>query len=89
MNEAVISEEQKGAKILVVDDEPKNVRILQIHLNARGYTVYTAADGLEALETVEKTCQISSCWTSTCPKWMGLKSSSGFDRTRLPNSFQL
>ena len=54
MNEEVISEQQDGAKILVVDDEPKNVRILQIQLNARGYTVYTAADGLEALDAVEK-----------------------------------
>ena len=54
MNEAAISEQQERAKILVVDDEPKNVRILQIHLNARGYTVYTAADGLEALDVVEK-----------------------------------
>ena len=54
MNEEVISEQQDGAKILVVDDEPKNVRILQIQLNARGYTVYTAADGLEALDIVEK-----------------------------------
>ncbi len=41
------------AKILVVDDEPKNVRILQIHLSARGYTVCSAIDGLEALEAVE------------------------------------
>ena len=54
MNEEVISERQEGAKILVVDDEPKNVKILQIQLNARGYTVYTAADGLEALDAVEK-----------------------------------
>ena len=54
MNEEVISEQQEGAKVLVVDDEPKNVRILQIQLNARGYTVYTAADGLEALHIVEK-----------------------------------
>ena len=54
MNEEVISEQQEGAKILVVDDEPKNVKILQIQLNARGYTVYTAADGLEALDAVEK-----------------------------------
>ncbi len=54
MNEDVISEQQEGGKVLVVDDEPKNVRILQIQLNARGYTVYTAADGLEALHIVEK-----------------------------------
>lgn len=45
---------EEPSKILVVDDEPRNVKILQIHLNARGYTVCTATNGLEALETVEK-----------------------------------
>ena len=54
MNKEETPEPQESAKILVVDDEPRNVRILQIQLNARGYTVYTAADGLEALDTVEK-----------------------------------
>ena len=54
MNDEMTSEHQETAKILVVDDEPRNVKILQIQLNARGYTVYTAADGLEALEIVEK-----------------------------------
>ena len=54
MNAAVTSEPQAGGKILVVDDEPKNVKILEIQLKARGYTVYTAPDGLAALETVKK-----------------------------------
>lgn len=54
MNDEMTSERQEVAKILVVDDEPRNVKILQIQLNARGYTVYTAADGLEALDIVEK-----------------------------------
>ena len=54
MNKEETPEQQESAKILVVDDEPRNVRILQIQLNARGYTVYTAADGLEALDAVEK-----------------------------------
>lgn len=42
----------KAAKILVVDDEPRNVKILQIQLQARGYTVLTAGDGSEALEII-------------------------------------
>ncbi len=54
MNAEMTSEQQETAKILVVDDEPRNVKILQIQLNARGYTVYTAADGLQALDIVEK-----------------------------------
>ena len=53
MKDEMTSGLQEAAKILVVDDEPRNVKILQIQLNARGYTVYTAADGIEALETVE------------------------------------
>ena len=38
--------------ILVVDDVPDNVDILQMRLEAQGYEVMTAADGLEALEKV-------------------------------------
>ena len=54
MNKEATPESQEDAKVLVVDDEPRNVRILQIQLNAQGYTVYTAADGLEALDIVKK-----------------------------------
>ena len=42
----------ESVKILVVDDEPRNVKILQIHLQSRGYTVLTAGDGDEALQIV-------------------------------------
>ena len=38
--------------ILVVDDVPDNVDILQMRLEAQGYEVTTAADGLEALEKI-------------------------------------
>jgi len=40
-------------KILVVDDVPENVRLLEAVLGARGYGVLTARDGIEALEVVE------------------------------------
>src|SRR5690242_13256264 len=36
--------------ILVVDDVPDNVEILQMRLEAQGYEVVTAGDGVEALE---------------------------------------
>ncbi len=39
-------------KILVVDDEPMNIKVLQILLKAHGYTVIIATNGLEALEQV-------------------------------------
>ncbi len=54
MNPETSPSEQEASKILIVDDEPRNVRILQIHLKAKGYAVCTAEDGLEALDTIEK-----------------------------------
>ena len=38
-------------RILVVDDEPRYVRLLEANLKTEGYSVFTAADGLQALET--------------------------------------
>ena len=43
---------REPARILVVDDVPDNVDILQMRLEAQGYEVVTAADGLEALEKI-------------------------------------
>jgi adenylate cyclase len=42
-----------SAKILVVDDTPKNVKLLADVLSARGYVVTTASSGAEALRQVE------------------------------------
>ena len=41
-------------KILVVDDTPMNVRVLEDLLTAKGYQVETASSGPEALEKVEQ-----------------------------------
>jgi adenylate cyclase len=41
------------AKILIVDDTPKNVKLLADVLSARGYVVTTASSGAEALRQVE------------------------------------
>jgi len=41
-----------GEEILVVDDEPAMVRVLQVGLEARGYRVRVATCGREALEAV-------------------------------------
>src|SRR5262249_30235198 len=38
------------ATVLVVDDEPNNLEIIQGFLNLEGYTVVTAEDGAAALE---------------------------------------
>jgi adenylate cyclase len=41
------------AKILVVDDDEKNVKLLEAQLVPRGYEVVTATNGVEALQQVE------------------------------------
>jgi len=41
-------------RILVVDDVPDNVEILDARLSSRGYAVQTAADGAEALRCVRE-----------------------------------
>lgn len=39
--------------VLVCDDEKDIVSALRIYLESEGYQVYTAYDGLEALEVLE------------------------------------
>jgi adenylate cyclase len=43
---------ESPAKLLVVDDTPHNVRLLEAVLSPRGYRVLAASSGLEALEKV-------------------------------------
>src|SRR5688572_23280063 len=43
-----------SARILVVDDTPFNVKLLADLLAVKGYTVSTAANGVEALERIER-----------------------------------
>ncbi len=37
-------------RILIVDDEPRYLRLLEANLKTEGYTVVTAADGLQAID---------------------------------------
>ena len=43
-----------GSRILVVDDTPANVRLLEAILRPRGYEILTAGSGPEALDSVTK-----------------------------------
>ncbi|HVM57689.1 MAG TPA: response regulator [Gaiellaceae bacterium] len=45
--------DERQPKILVVDDVPENLRLLEAVLTPRGYDVLTASDGIAALELVE------------------------------------
>ncbi len=44
----------KGSNILVVDDDPEIVAMLQTRLTKRGYAVTTASDGHRALELAKR-----------------------------------
>ena len=45
-----MSQERAGARVLVVDDEPDLIRVLQFGLQAAGYVVECASDGQEGLK---------------------------------------
>jgi CheY-like chemotaxis protein len=45
---------QQPPQVLVVDDEPANVRLVQAYLKAEGFRVLEAYSGAEALEQVER-----------------------------------
>src|SRR5512139_1164172 len=49
-----MSKEQKGASILVVDDDPEIVSMLSTRLTARGYKVSSAGDGHRAIELAKR-----------------------------------
>ncbi len=46
--------EVKNNKILIADDEPDILEIIQFNLSAEGYTVFTAKNGDEAIEAAKK-----------------------------------
>lgn len=45
-----MSQERAGARVLVVDDEPDLIRVLQFGLQASGYVVECASDGQDGLK---------------------------------------
>jgi CheY-like chemotaxis protein len=51
------------AKILVVDDEPEAVELVEFNLKQAGFDVVTAADGAEALKRRTPCCRAWSSWT--------------------------
>ena len=44
----------KGQRVLVADDEPDILEIIEYNLRAEGYDVYTAKDGDEAIQKAKK-----------------------------------
>ena len=50
----MIESTDTGTSVLVVDDEPQVVWVLQFSLEAEGYTTFAAKNGLEALSEVAR-----------------------------------
>lgn len=42
-----------GKRVLIADDEPAVVRVLQMHLTGKGYDVSVALDGRQALQQLD------------------------------------
>ena len=50
----MIESTDTGTSVLVVDDEPQVVWVLQFSLEAEGYTTFAAKNGLEALSEIAR-----------------------------------
>lgn len=46
--------EKHQTRILLVDDEPDIIEIIKFNLERKGYKIYTASDGVEAIKISEK-----------------------------------
>ncbi len=58
---------REAATILVVDDTPQNVLLLEALLTGRGYKVITASSGPRRSASSDRRRPTSSCSTWSCP----------------------
>ena len=77
-----IGEEGMPIEVLLVEDSPGDVRLTQEAFRDANKSIrlHVAADGVEAMAflrregpTPMRRARISSCWISTCPKWMAAR----------------
>jgi len=54
INAHSISNTEPSTGVLIVDDEPRNLELLKIHLEGEGYTVYIANDGEQGFEKLQQ-----------------------------------
>src|SRR5690606_32459786 len=54
LSDSEVAEVERPARILVVDDHPDNVEIINVRLSSRGYEIETASNGEEALGQVRE-----------------------------------
>ena len=60
-------------RILIVEDNPQNMRLLEMTLKAKGYTLLKAFDGQEAIEVALKECPDLVIMDIQLPKMSGLE----------------
>ena len=60
-------------RVLVVDDQPQNVELLEAYLIPEKYEVITAYDGIEALEKVKESPPDIVLLDVMMPKMNGMK----------------
>jgi len=68
-------------KILIVEDDPRNMRLLEMTLRARGYTLLEATDGREALDIVVRERPDLVITDIQLPKMNGLAVTKKFRKT--------
>jgi CheY-like chemotaxis protein len=60
-------------KILIVEDNPQNMRLIEMALSAERYTLLEATNGEEALEIAKKECPDLIIMDVQLPKMSGLE----------------
>ena len=63
------------AKILVVDDEPSQRKMLKANLTLEGYEIHEADDGTTAIAGFRRNSLTLSLWITACRRWTVLKRS--------------
>jgi CheY-like chemotaxis protein len=71
--EAYIRRHHGGSRILVVDDEPTNREVAQLHLEAAGLVVDQAEDGAEAISLAQDTSYAAVLMDMQMPTLDGLE----------------
>jgi CheY-like chemotaxis protein len=69
-----------GDKVLIVEDEPTLLETLEYNLTRQGYEVYTATDGLKALEVARQEQPDAIGWTSCFLAWTALRCAASYAR---------
>ena len=68
-----MAEQAQKPRILVVDDDPNNLRLVAVLLDGLGYALETATDGVQAIERVRESAPDLLILDVMMPKMNGLE----------------